>query len=47
MKRLYGYLYEPVLALPFALGLTLLFHGVFGAPKAADGEDRARPRQSS
>lgn len=37
MKRLYGYLYEPVLALPFALGLTLLFHGVFGAPKAGVG----------
>ena len=37
MKRLYGYLYEPVLALPFAFGLTLLFHGVFGAPKAGVG----------
>lgn len=37
MKRLYGYLYEPVLALPFALGLTILFHTVFGAPKANAG----------
>ena len=37
MKRLYGYLYEPVLALPFALGLTILFHTVFGARKAGIG----------